>query len=548
VDDTSIEQNMGRCIVKTRRNDLTRGGVAAILLIGLAELACGQPPTSKPAAVDLWSLAKEKQHLHRFSTLFTAQQVRDHLAKEERLDAALRWCRQTAVTKVYIESFRDGYTAQRKTLEHARDRFREAGFEVSGCVTTTNVGKRSTGWNVISCYTDRATQDKLQDIFAFTAELFDEIMIDDFWFTDCKCPECDAARKAKLVTIGETTYAVTADAWDDYRSELLVRLSQERVLAPARRANPKVQVIIKYPQWYDHFHERGYDVTRETAEFERIWVGTETRDYLDARWGGTSQYEAYFIMRWLGGIGGEKCGGGWFDPYGTTEKTYVEQARQTVLGGARESVLFCYGSLLERTGPNNVAALRANILGLLAVAEHVRRRQMVGIAAYKPPSSSGENEQRVFDFVGMLGLPLVPCHAFPADAKAAFFSVHALKDPQFVEKLAAFVSSGRPVLVTDGLAQKLSGKVRLDVPSVQILPVKGNPKSLLEMPQADLDRFRESLLAPLGRRFDSPNRVALYVFADGSWVIENFRDESAVVKLDGKPLTVEPRSWTWHWQ
>ena len=28
--------------------------------------------------------------------------------------------------------------------------------------------------------------------------------------------------------------------------------------------------------------------------------------------------------------GGDKTGGGWFDPYGTTEDTYVEQARQTV--------------------------------------------------------------------------------------------------------------------------------------------------------------------------------------------------------------------------
>jgi hypothetical protein len=182
------------------------------------------------------------------------------------------------------------------------------------------------------------------------------------------------------------------------------------------------------------------------------------------------------------------------------------------------------------------------------VAEQVRRRQIVGIAAYKPPSSPGENEQRVFDFVGMLGLPLVPCHEFPADAKATFFSVHALKDPQFVEKLAAFIDAGRPVLLTDGLAQKLAGKVKLDVPTVQILPVKGNPKSLLEMSQADLDRLRGPLLAPLSRRFEAPNRVALYVFADGSWVVENFRDESAVVKLDGKPLTVEPRGWTWHWQ
>ena len=133
-------------------------------------------------------------------------------------------------------------------------------------------------------------------------------------------------------------------------------------------------------------------------------------------------------MRWLGGIGGPKCGGGWYDPYGTTERTYLEQARQTVLAGAHESLLFCYGALLKGTGPKNIEALRRNIPELLAVAGEVRRRKIVGVAAYKPANSHPEKESRVFDFVGMLGMPLVPCHEFPADAPAAFFSVHALKD------------------------------------------------------------------------------------------------------------------------
>ena len=332
---------------------------------------------------------------------------------------------------------------------------RRRGFEVSGCVTTTGVGKRSTGWKDIACYTDPATQERLQAIFEYAAGLFDEIMIDDFWFTDCQCPQCDAARKAKTVTVGERTYPVAGDTWEDYRCELMVRLSQERLLAAAKRVNPKARLIIKYPQWYDQFHERGYEVLRETADFDRTWVGTETRDYQDRRWGGTPQYEGYFIMRWLGGIGGAKCGGGWYDPYGTTERTYVEQARQTVLGGARESMLFCYGSLLKGTGPKNVEALRQNIPELLAVAEQVGRRQIVGVAAYKPANSHPEKEPRVFDFVGMLGLPLAPCHEFPAEAPAAFFSIHALKDPDLPGKLAAFIAAGKPVLLTDGLAKQL---------------------------------------------------------------------------------------------
>ena len=494
------------------------------------------------------ALAKGEAPAHRFSTLFTAQNVRDLLATDEGIDAAIRWCKATSIRKVYLETFRSRYTAQREALQRARERFRAAGFEVAGCVTTTLVGKRSTGWNLISCYTDRATQDQIQEIFEYAAGLFDEIMIDDFWFTDCKCPECDAARHAKTVTIGQRAGPVVGDTWEDYRSELMVRLSRERILEPARRVNPKVQIIIKYPQWYDQFHERGYDVARQTADFDRIWVGTETRDYTDPRWGGTVQYEAYFIMRWLGGIGGPKCGGGWYDPYGTTEHTYVEQARQTVLGGARESLLFCYGSLLKETGPKNVEALRAAMPELLAVAGQVARSEAIGVAAYKPPSSRPEKEGRVFDFVGMMGLPLAPCHEFPAGAKAAFFSVHALKDPTLAERLSAMIAAGTPVLVTDGLAQRLSGKVKLDGPHVRVLPVQGDPKSLLKLPQDELDRLREPLLRPLGRRFQAPNRVALYLFADGSWVVENFNDEPADVKLDGATHKVPARAWIYHWQ
>lgn len=516
--------------------------------LGLAAKAFAQPPGDDRATMGLWDLAKTKAQTHRFSTLFTAQDVRKLLSDEDGISAAIDWCRKTAVTKVYIEAFRSGYQAKREALQHAKQRFQAAGFQVSGCVTTTDVGKRSTGWAPISCYTDQATQERLQRIFEYAAGLFDEIMIDDFWFTDCQCPQCDAARKARTVTVGERTYPVAGAAWEDYRCELMVRLSQERLLAAAKRVNPKARLIIKYPQWYDDFHERGYEVLRETAEFDRTWVGTETRDYRDREWGGTPQYEACFNMRWLAGIGGPKCGGGWYDPYGTTERTYLEQARQTVLGGARESMLFCYSALLRDTGPKNVATLRQNIPELLAVAEQVGRRRIVGVAAYKPANSHPAKERQVFDFAGMLGLPLVPCHEFPADAPAAFFSVHALKDPGLPRKLSAFIAAGKPVLITDGLAQRLAGKVGLDAPLVRILPVKGNPKSLLELPQAELDALRRAILPALGHSFRGPSRVALYLFADGSWVIENFRDEAAQVELDGTTRTVSPRGWLLHWK
>jgi hypothetical protein len=501
------------------------------------------------APADAWALAQQNAAVHRFSTLFTAQDVRRYLASEDGLQAAIDWCKRTAVTKVYVETFRDGYQADRAVLTEAIRRFRSAGFAVSGCVTPTRVGKSSTGWkDTISCYTDPPTQEKVQAIFEYVAALFDEVMIDDFWFTDCACPECDAARQAKRVVIGRQTYPVAGDSWEDYRCELMVRLSRDRVMAPARKVNPQVRLIIKYPQWYDRFHERGYEVARETADFDRIWVGTETRDYGDARWGGTVQYEAYFIMRWLGGIGGEKCGGGWYDWLGTTEATYIEQARQTILGGARESFLFCYGGLQRDTGPANIQALRWHQPELFAAAREIRGRRPAGVAAYKPINSHPENESRIFDFVGMLGIPLVPCHEFPTGAAAAFFSLHALKDPDFANQFSALVKAGKPVLITDGLAKRLGAAIAGRDNQIQVLPVNGDPKSLLTLAPAELDRIRAPLLKSFATELKAPNKIGLYLFTDGSHVVENFNDQEVEVLLNQAALKIPARGWRLLWK
>ncbi len=486
-----------------------------VYVVGLTVLALSVPVRAESGL--LWDLARQNREVLKISTLFTAQNVREYLSNEKGIDDAMKWCKETGVTHVFIETFRDGYTAERKTLEDAKSRFKSEGFEVSGCVTTTRMGKISGGWNGISCYTNKGTQDELKRIFEYTASIVDEIMIDDFLFTDCQCDECKAARGGQ--------------SWADYRCDLMVRLSRELILGAGRAVNPKVKIIIKYPQWYDDFHNRGYEVVRESADYDRIWVGTETRDPDNERWGRKAQYEAYYIMRWLGEIGGAKTGGGWFDPYGTTENTYVEQARQTVLADAKEMLLFCYSSLLRETGPANVRKLRTEIPGLLRLAQIVRSKPIRGIIAPKPPNSDAQNEQYVFDFVGMLGLPLVPTAKIDPAAEAAFFSVHALKDPEFSDKLKKMLDDGKPVLITDGLAERL-GDTKLNDGNVTILKVAGEPKSLLRLSREELRPIRDKLLAPFGMKFDAPNKVALYLIGDRLAVVENFNDEPIEAALE----------------
>jgi hypothetical protein len=521
-------------------------------------------PTAHGAESELWELAREAADVHRFSTLFTAQAVRVELATDQSITQAINWCKQMGVTKVYLETFRNGYQADATVLNRAAEAFRRAGLTVSGCVTPTKFGKPAKSHRVFHvCHTSPLTHRRAGEIFAYAAGLFDEVMIDDFWSSYCECEECDAARKARSVRVAGQTFATLGESWSDYRLVLMREVSRKYVIEASRRANPRVKLILKYPNWYDNYHERGYDVITQTADFDRIWVGNETREIDNPYHAGIPQYAGYFIMRWLGQIAGDKCGGGWYDPMETMPATYVEQARQTILGGAAESVLFSYTSLRHgekssgsvRHGPADAAALKKHIPELLMTARQVRQRTPVGIAAYKPPHSDAGNDFHIFDFAGMVGLPLMPCHEFPSDAPAAMFSMYSLKDPQFATKIAAFVRSGKPVLVTAALASKLRDQVELQAGNVRVLHFidppqgeAGRARSWMRWTRKDLNRLRKPLLTALGIKLDAPAGVALYPFDDGSWVLENFTDSDASVVIQGEALMIPARNWIQRWR
>jgi hypothetical protein len=506
---------------------------ALFFLFILVMSGCQSPPRT------LWELANQNKELLRVSTIFTAQDVRDKLSGESGLDSAITWCKNAGITRVFVESFRNGYTAERETLINARDRFEEAGIEASGCVTTTQMGKFSSAGSIVSCYTSDTTHKELVRIFEYTASMFDVIMIDDFLFTTCECDECQTARGQQ--------------SWSDYRCDLMNMVSKEYILKPSRNVNPEVKVIIKYPQWYDSFHLRGYEVLGETEAYDIIWVGTESRDndFVNNTPGlNTPQYESYFIMRWLGEIGGDKSGGGWFDALGTTPKTYLEQARQTVLADAKEMMLFSYGGLNREsntygqrhgTGIADIEALKVELPGLFELARLVRNKPIKGIHTVKPANSNphlpdtteavsrNKADAFIYDFVGMTGIPLVPSEKIDTGAEAAFFSIQALKDPEFKDKLGRMLADKKPVLVTDGLASQLDNVDAYE--NLLVLNVNADPKNILRFNREALNPIRNALLAPFGISFDAPGMVALYLIGEDLIVIENFSDLEVAVTL-----------------
>jgi hypothetical protein len=480
-----------------------------------------------------------------WETLFTAQDVRDHLASGEGRAQALEFCRRMGISKVYIETFRDGYQADEETLKTARDFFRKAGLKVSGCVTSTGLGKPSSGWNIAACYTNRANQEHLASIFRFAAGLFDEIMIDDFFFTDCECSECVAAKGAM--------------SWRDYREKLMLQMSRENVLAPAREVNPNVKIILKYPQWYDNFHNRGYIVDKETALYDRIWVGTELRDPSSDQWGHKQQYEGFFLFRWLAEIGGAKTGGGWFDPYGTDPVTYMDQAFVTVLAGAPEVFLFHYGSLIAPQFQAQAERFAERRQELEALAKFATG--WTGIPAYKPPSSDPGNESYIFDQIGMLGIPLQPTAQFPTKSRVALFTAHALADADFVPQLSRFLNEGGTAIVSESLAHRLDGDPRL-APNGSVALPKGQlfanipegsggivvfsdalPKltyvdnqNKVAQPTAAEREALDSLRKVVGNfevtSYDAPPRVAIFPMA-GRAAVANFTELTIACRLTG---------------
>lgn len=59
----------------------------AVQTLVVLALLGGRAAAADPPAVDLETLARSQANVHRFSTLFTAQKVRDHLADEQGLAA-----------------------------------------------------------------------------------------------------------------------------------------------------------------------------------------------------------------------------------------------------------------------------------------------------------------------------------------------------------------------------------------------------------------------------------------------------------------------------
>jgi hypothetical protein len=261
--------------------------------------------------------------------------------------------------------------------------------------------------------------------------------------------------------------------------------AENLIIKPARAVNPKVKLIIKFPNWYEHFQGLGYDLDREPKLFDGIYTGTETRDPVitDQH---LQQYESYLIIRYFDNIKPGGNGGGWVDTYSIRYiDRYAEQLWDTMFAKAPEIMLFNWFALLQPVRPGNRDAWSGEktsfdydemLAGFHPSPAHPQPTMArvagyslgqvdsflgelgkpVGLKSYKPFQSTGEDF--LHNYLGMIGIPIDLYPYFPTDANVVLLTQSASFDPDIVNKIKAQLQAGKNVVITSGLLRALQGK------------------------------------------------------------------------------------------
>jgi hypothetical protein len=368
------------------------------------------------------------------------------------------------VDKVFIESFRSGVIADGAELSRVKRFFVSQGVAVAGGMAL--LGPGGNGQFRTLDYANPGDRALLRRMSALTARHFNEFILDDLFFFNTKS-DYDIAAKGKRT-------------WEQFRLQTMDEVSRDLILKPALAANPRVHVIIKFPNFYPSFQGMGFDLERQPKIFPEIWTGDETRDPIvtDQQ---LQQYESYEIFRYFEHIAPGRNGGGWVDPYAVRYlDRYAEQLWDAILAKAPAINLFQYADLLRPADPGNRESWRmlptsfnyfemlrecCGMPGspgaknpLLADVAAYSLRQVdrvagelgtpLGLRTYRPYQSSGEDF--LPDVVGMLGVPVSMYPHWPK-GKTVLLTEAARQDPNIVSKIEHHLRAGDNVIITSGL-------------------------------------------------------------------------------------------------
>ena len=438
------------------------------LTVMISMVVCAQNPV------------QPKGHYKNFAvSIYIPVGIVNKFAEPGRLES--EWQRissQVNVDKVYIESQRSRELASDELLDTVKKFFVDRGVRVAGGITYSDVPD---GWQFRSfCYTNPADREFIKKATEQLARHFDEIILDDFYFVTTK-NESDIQAKG-------------GRSWTQFRLDLLNDAARKLIVGPAKTVNPNVKVIIKYPNWYEHFAGLGFDLDQGPKIFDGIYTGTETRDPK-----GTNQflqqYESYQIIRYMDNIAPGRNGGGWVDTYGVTDvDRYAEQLWDTLFAKAKEMTLFQWSDLLKPADPGGREAwqVAAPSFDYQQMLKHVKDGdpspatmarvagyaldqvdqvigqlgKPIGIKSYRPPHATGEDF--LHNYLGLIGIPVDLYPAFPEDASVVLLTEDAKNDAKIVERIKKHLRAGNNIVMTSGLFEALQGKGIEDIVEMKI--------------------------------------------------------------------------------
>jgi hypothetical protein len=377
-----------------------------------------------------------------YSRVYETQQMKDPAWLESRWAAVSK---NMKVDKIYLETHRDTVLIDQATLDQAKKFFLSKGVKVAGGIAVT-INERNRFETY--CYSNPEHRQMLQKVVEFTARNFDEFILDDFFFTDCKA-DSDIAAK------GDRT-------WTQFRLAQMDEAARNLIIKPAKAVNPHVKVIIKYPNWYDHFQNLGFNLETEPGYFDAIYSGTETRDPAGNQH--LQQYHGYSIVRYFENLKPGGNGGGWVDLGGMNlPNRFEEQLWLTLFAKAPEVTIFNLGAMYSTTRnadgttvPDSGAAKLAGLVFDRVDKFLSQLGRPVGVKTYKPFHSFGEDH--LPSYLGMIGIPMDIVPVFPAAEKTILLTEQAKFDPTIVSKIKKQLTDGKSVIITSGLLKALQGK------------------------------------------------------------------------------------------
>jgi len=343
--------------------------------------------------------------------------------------------------KVYLEPYRGGLWVSKEKIKEISDFFKSKNVEVAGGFTTVMPDldkedeKRQRIFGTL-CYSNKGMRDYIKKVSEYCAEMFDEIILDDFYFTNCTCEDCIKAKGDR--------------SWVEFRKELMKEVSEELIVKPAKKVNPNVKMIIKYPNWRESYHATGYRPDVQKDIFDLVYTGTETRAsaYQDQH---LPTYLSYSLVRWMDAASDGKNHGTWFDTYQCWPiDDYLEQGYFSAFAKPEEITLFQWTDLINNKLVTPLGLQLSRIDKMLE-----KTGAPVGIAAYIPYASEGENH--VEDFLGMQGFALSPTPVFPEEG-SVLLTESSLYDKEVFDKLKPFLLKGGKAFVTTGFMAKAPEK------------------------------------------------------------------------------------------